>query len=139
MIKQIIKDHPNDVRFIYRHFPLTQIHKHSDRAAQTAQAAASMGKFWEMHDALFENQEKWTELADQTAFDAWVDEELTKLSIDKKIFREKIQDKSITETILTDLSDGTAIGVDSTPTFFVNGQKTSAQNLSKIVDDLVKQ
>ncbi len=138
LVKQVLAKYPNDVRLIYRQFPLTQIHPHSERAAQTALAAGALGKFWEMHAVLFDNQENWSELSDTAAFDSWVDGELTKLSIDKKVFREKIQDKSLKDSINTDVADGSKLNVDATPTFFVNGQKIPAQDLLKIVDDLVQ-
>jgi len=56
VIKQIQKLLPNDLRFVFRHFPIVQNHPHSMRAAEAAEAAGAQGKFWEMHDALFEHQ-----------------------------------------------------------------------------------
>ena len=56
VIKLVLRHFGNRLRFVYRHFPLTQIHPHAETAAETAEFASASGKFWEMHDAIFENQ-----------------------------------------------------------------------------------
>ena len=134
VIKGILAKHPNDVRVIFRHFPLTTIHSNAQAAAQAAEAAKTFGKFWEMHDMLFQEQNIWADL-DSAGFQKKLEEYAEKLTIDKSEFQKKMNSNEVKEVVTVDVSDGTRANVNGTPTFFVNGQLVPApQQLSTVVD-----
>lgn len=133
LVEKVLAEHPNDVRMVYRHYPLVSIHKNAQMAAQVAEAARDANKFWEMHDLLFANQDEWAEL-DGNELSAKFDEYFQKLGIDKTVITEKMESKEIKDVVATDVSEGTRAGVNGTPTFFVNGQLTSAPQLETTVE-----
>ena len=99
--------------FAFRNFPLIDSHPHAEHAAEAAEAADAQGKFWEMHDMLFENQ---------TALE---DEDLARyaeaLGLDARRFASEVASEAHSTRIREDLRNGERQGVDGTPTFFVNG------------------
>lgn len=137
-VKQILNDYKGKVNFVFRHFPLPQ-HKNALIAASAAEAAGEQGKFWEMENLLFENQDKWSE-SDKAKeiFLTYAKE----LGLDKDKFKSAIEGNKFTSKITGDKDDGQALGVNSTPTFFINGQKFSESasyaNLKNKIDELNK-
>ncbi|MBN9389830.1 MAG: DsbA family protein [Chloroflexi bacterium] len=101
------------VRFVFRNFPLTQIHPHAFNAALAAEAAAQQGKFWQMHDLLFENQDRLED--DHLVGYA----SLLRLDIDR--FIEDFEMAEIEKRVRDDFLSGVKSGVNGTPTFFING------------------
>jgi protein-disulfide isomerase len=108
---------PN-LRFVFRHFPLQQIHPHAKRAAEAAEAAGAQGKFWEMHDLLFENQDA-LEDADLVRYAA-------SLSLDAERFATELSTGVYTPRVRGDFRSGVRSGVNGTPTFFINGARHEA-------------
>lgn len=128
-VKQTVeKNKNNSFQFIYRHFPLTQ-HVHSRKAANFAEYANSQNKFWEIHDKLFATQDEWASLPDPTEYFAnlgsgfGLDKDKIKEAISKSLFDQKIND---------DQSEGTRLGVDATPTFYLNGKKLRLQSFTEL-------
>ena len=113
VIQRLQKALGKKLRFIFRNFPLMQAHPYALMAAETAEAAALQGKFWEMHDFIFENQES---LAPE-ALPAWANE----LGLDMKKFATAIKERSVVKRIEEDRQSGIESGVNGTPTFFING------------------
>jgi protein-disulfide isomerase len=113
IVKELLRRLRDQLRFAYRHFPLTQVHPHAEQAAQAAEAAGRQGKFWEMHDTLFENQ------------DALDDVDLVRyamaLGLDRSKFIQDMNDPAVIERIREDVYSGIQSGVNGTPTFFING------------------
>jgi protein-disulfide isomerase len=113
MVKAVQKHLGNKLCFAFRHFPLTTMHEHAEHAAEAAEAAAAQGRFWEMHDALFENQ------------NALEDEDLARyaaeIGIDAKRLISEVLSGAHTKRIREDFRGGARNGVNGTPTFFVNG------------------
>lgn len=136
LVKEVLAKHPTDVRLVFRHFPLTTVHPNSLAAAQAAEAVHAMGKFWQLHDLLFEEQENWAELSSKD-FQVKLEEYLKKLEIDKTQFQKTIEKQETKDLVTADMSAGTQIGVDATPTFYVNGQKTPAPQLLSTVESLL--
>jgi predicted DsbA family dithiol-disulfide isomerase len=101
------------VRFIFRHFPLDSVHSRARRAAQAAEAAASQGRFWEMHDHLYENQGELGE-EDLMRYAA-------ELGLDLRRFEEDLANYHHAWRIEEDRLGGSRAGVEGTPTLFVNG------------------
>ena len=136
IVQQLLTTHGKEIRFIFRQFPLTQVHPNAQRSAQVAEATTSFGKFWQMHDLLYETQDDWGDLKAneaQAKFDSYVE----KLKIDKNEFKKKIDSQETNDKITTDVSDATKINVDGTPTFYVNGQKTLAPQLISTVESFL--
>lgn len=105
------------VRYIFRHFPLTS-HSQARPAAQATECAGEQGKFWEMHDALFENQASWAGNAEAPALFVGLAEEL---GLDGAEFEACLSSEKYAARVQEDLDAGIADGVDGTPGFFVNG------------------
>lgn len=111
VVKRVQKHFGDRLRFVFRHFPLEQ-HPFAEPAAEAAEFAASQGKFWEMHDALYDNQarlgdELFTELA-------------TSLGLDPAALSQSLRDRTFAGRIETDRESGEASGVRGTPSFYLN-------------------
>lgn len=120
LIKQAIEKHQNDsFQFIYRNFPLEK-HIFSKKAANFAQYAATQNKFWQIHDLLFETQEQWSVLPDPTEYFVSLG---AKFSLDKEKITEAVTKGTYDQIINDDLKEGQRIGVDATPTFYLNDRK----------------
>lgn len=121
LVKDILEKYPEQVRLVYRQFPLTQIHQQAMAAAELAEAAYVQGKFWEMHDVLFKRQDEWTENGDKLV------DYRQELGISSgETYKDKIDQ---------DVSEGRRLGVNATPTFFVNGRKAMAGQLEVMVEE----
>lgn len=122
--------YPDQMQFIYRHFPLPP-HKYSRSAATVAEAAGEQGKFWEMHDGLLETQTEWSKLSDSdvTPFFLRLAKEL---NLDENRIKKALEENAFEIVLDNDFAEGERLGVDSTPTFFLNGQKLNL----KTFDDL---
>lgn len=118
VLKQLLSEYENDVMFVYRHFPLAN-HRNAKIAAYSAEAAGVQGKFWEMHDMLFENQAEWSESANPMEI---FTEYATELELDTTQFAEDVKSDEIKDKVNNDQRDGTLVGVSATPTFFINGK-----------------
>jgi protein-disulfide isomerase len=103
----------DEVRYVFRHFPLSQIHPHALSAAEAAEAAGAQGRFWEMHDLLFQNQHRLA-ARDLLGY-------ATELRLDTERFLTDLAGHAHEERIRRDFMSGIRSGVNGTPTFFVNG------------------
>ncbi len=101
------------LRFVFRNFPLTQAHPNAQRAVEAAEIAAAQGKFWEMHDLLYENQNAM----DDESLIAYAE----KIGLDVEKFREDLRNDTFEEKVREDFMGGVESDVDGTPTFFING------------------
>ena len=113
IVKKIQKEMGDDLRFVFRNFPLQQSHPHAEHAAEAAEIAAKDGKFWEMHDALFENQNA----LDDESLKSYAEE----LGLDAEKFSEDLESGKFEEKVQTDFMSGVESGVNGTPSFFING------------------
>lgn len=127
-IEQVYKDR---VRFTWKHLPLTSIHSHAMGAAVAAEAARNQGKFWEYHDRLFANQER-LEPEDLRKY-------AQELGLDLVRFDKDREDPKLKTKVQEDMAEATALGVRSTPTFFINGRLVSGampfETFARIIDD----
>ena len=103
------------LRFAFRNFPLREIHPHAEAAAETAEFAATHGKFWEMHDLIFENQ---SSLSEQMLGDL-----AHRLTLDRPALKDALGSGAFAERVQRDFSGGVRSGVNGTPTFFINSQR----------------
>ena len=115
VLKAVRKHFGKQLRFVYRHFPLTQIHPMAEPAAEAAEFAGANDQFWEMHDAIFENQENLDlELLAELAQDLGLSSEDLLGALERHEYLPKVKD---------DFMGGVRSGVNGTPTFFINGYR----------------
>lgn len=132
IIKSIQEKMGNKLKFVFRNFPLSEIHQRAASAAVAAEAAGFQGKFWEMHDMLYENQRNL------------LDEDLIRyaeqLNLDMKKFQEDFRNREYKEKVESDFESGVRSGVNATPSFFINGAKYegSLDDIVNRLEDLVE-
>lgn len=113
-------EYKDKVRFAYRHFPLTNSHPNANIAALASETAGAQGKFWQMHDKLFENQNEWSGEKDPSAIFSGYAKELG-LNVNK--FNQELKDQKYKQKIQDDVKDANSLGINSTPTFFIGDKK----------------
>ncbi len=120
IMKQVLDDNKDTLKIVYRHFPLTQIHKNALGAAIATEAAGVQGKFWEMHDILYDKQDEWgNALNARDYFLTYA----TTIGLDTRKFQESLSNESLEAKVLAEFREGVRLGVQGTPTFFLNGKK----------------
>lgn len=123
IVKQVMEEYSQQVTFVYRHFPLRSNHPNAQLAAQAAEAAGWQDKFWEMHDKLFAQQDQWSDLKDPTEqFIAYAGE----LDLAVEQFTSDLTSQEVINKVDDNYTSGLSAGVDSTPSFFINGTKIKA-------------
>lgn len=127
--REVISSFPPDkLQFVYKHFPLTA-HKWSRQAANAAEAAGAQGKFWQMHDALFDSQDQWSNLADPKPY--FID--IAKnLGLDINKFQQDLDKNTYADKVESQVQEGFKVGVNATPTFYLNGQKLSLTSFGQL-------
>ena len=113
-VRLLLNRHENQVRFVYRHFPLEEVHPHAEVAAEAAECAGAQGRFWEMHDLLFDNQSH-LEPAHLRLYAG-------RLQLDRARFDAELSDQVYLQRIREHQQSGRESGVRSTPGFYINGQ-----------------
>lgn len=131
-VSSIMEEYGDDITFVFRNFPLTTIHPNARAAAAVAEAAGLQGKFWEMHDLLFENQNDWSPL-DATQRTNVFKGYATQLELNIDTFNTDLTASDVNKKINFDLALGKSAGASATPTFFLNGQKLDDATSTAIV------
>jgi len=116
IVKKVQKEMGVRLRFVFRNFPITNSHPQAEWAAETAEAAAAQGKFWEMHDYLYENQGS---LGDEAFFAKYE----KKIKLDSAKVASEVTRQAYSGRIEEDYMSGIRSGVNGTPTFFINGSR----------------
>jgi protein-disulfide isomerase len=135
-VKAVYKD---QVTFQFRHFPLEAIHVNARASSRAAEAASLQGKFWEMHDILFENQQAWSETSDPVGvFEGFAKQ----IGLDVAKFSTDYRSATVNATINADLNEGKRIGVESTPSFILDGVKidnpgASAEAFAVLIEEAI--
>lgn len=119
-LEQLLEERGDQVRFVFRHFPLMTIHANALPGALATEAAGRQGKFWAMHDYLYENQSEWS--SDPNPEQRFV-EYAGKLGLDTAKFINDYRDSSLEKKIMDQYRSGVHSGVQGTPTFFLDGEK----------------
>lgn len=115
MIKAIAKVMGTQMRYVFRHMPLLEMHPYAQHAAEAAEAAGAQGKFWEMHDAILQRQaELGTDLLHRLA---------KKIDLDVERFSADLEARQYRPRVKRDFMSGMRSGVAATPTFFINGRR----------------
>jgi len=134
ILKQFMKDKPDRIRLVFRNFPLSQ-HKNGYPGSQAAEAAGKQGKYEAMHDLLYEKQDEWAALPKP---DDKFYEYATSLGLDLDKFKSDYSGSFMRTRIQADVDDGSSLGVNSTPTFFLNGEKLEGWNFTNLAQELEK-
>lgn len=124
-LKAVIEEYKDEIRYIYRNFPLTY-HSNGKTSAYAAEAASLQGKYWEMHNKIFETQSAWEELSKDDCKKMFVGYAKTfDLDIDK--FESDMQSDNVSKKVEYDQSLAYKVGVDSTPSLYLNGKKLDSK------------
>lgn len=144
-LKSVKEKYEGEVAFVFRNFPLTNIHPNARAAAAAAEAAGNLGKYWQMHDVLFENQDAWKSATNSergNIFAGYAEQ----IGLDRAAFTKELEEKSseINKKINFDIALGRKLNVSGTPSLFLNGEKVaddqygSEEALDKLVLDALK-
>jgi Na+/H+ antiporter NhaA len=115
VIRELLADFGDDLRYVWRHLPLTDVHPHADLAAEAAEAAAEQGRFWEMSDLLLSHQDALT-VRDLVGY-------AEQLGLDGNRFREFLRKRKGASRLIEDVESADLSNVSGTPTFFINGRR----------------
>jgi protein-disulfide isomerase len=115
IVKEVQSRMGERLRFVFRNFPITTSHPHAEQAAETAEAAATQGRFWQMHDLLYENQRRLRvpDLRDYAE----------RLALDVERFDRELTEHAHAARVREDFMSGVRSGVNGTPTFYINGAR----------------
>lgn len=140
LIKQVIETYKinPDFNFVFRNFPLPQ-HQNALIAAESAEAAGAQGKFWEMNEMIYEHQTEWENSAQAIDVFAGYAQQLG-LNVDR--FKQEALGNKYAEVINADQQDGNKLGVNATPTFYLNGEKLpgipNLDTIKQLIEDKLK-
>jgi protein-disulfide isomerase len=115
VIRELLASYGDDVRYVWRHLPLNDVHPHAQVAAEASEAAAAQGKFWEMYDTLLNRQDALTP-RDLVRY-------ASELGLDVERFREELRRREYASRVSEDVASADESGVSGTPTFFINGRR----------------
>lgn len=141
IVKQLQEKYGDKVKFQFRHFPLVQIHQNAMVAHRAAEAAGRQGKFWQMHDLLYERQQAWESSNNATAI---MEDYASELGLNVDQFKTDFSSESVNKTISADIKAGQAVGANSTPTFVINDKKvetlpSDVAGFSQLIDEQIAQ
>ncbi len=138
MVNEVFQQREDELRIVYRHFPLTQIHPNAVPSAQAAEAAGIQGKFWEMSQLLYQNQQEWSEQRDPfPTFRNYAQE----LGLDLDQFTSDYNSPAVLERIQAHAQSAEVLNLNGTPSFFLNGKRIqnprSVDEFLRLVDSAV--
>jgi protein-disulfide isomerase len=120
VVQELMRQHPGMIRYEYRHFPITQIHKNALTAALAAEAAGEQGKFWEMHDLLLSSQVNWSHSPQaKESFTLMAQQ----VGLDVKAFESALESSELERRITAGATAARQAGIASVPTLFINGSR----------------
>ena len=131
-VNKLLEDYGDKFTLVFRNFPLTSIHPNAKAAAAVAEAAGLQGKYWEMHNMIYENQNDWSSL-DATQRTDIFNQYATSLGLNLDTFKTDIAGKTIAQKLSFDIAMGKAADVAATPTFFLDGEQVDSATSSALV------
>jgi cyclophilin family peptidyl-prolyl cis-trans isomerase len=129
VLERLKADYPNELRIVYRHFPLIQIHDKAQITAEATEAAGAQGRFWEMHDLLFERQDEWKALSESEVLETLVGYAGEVGLADIEQFRADLENDTYAAKVMADYEAATAANLGGTPTLFMNQAEYPIQAL----------
>jgi protein-disulfide isomerase len=133
IVEDILKQYGDSIKFEYRNFPLLQVHPFAESAAIAAEAAAQQGKYFEFHDMLFAKQKEWTAGISPTSYYAQYAKEL---GMNVQQFERQQRSSILRDKVKSDFKAAVALGLTSTPTFYLNGQKMTISTIEAFKADI---
>ena len=134
-VKEILARYPGQLRLDFHHYPLVSVHPNAMAGAIAAEAAGEQGKYWEMHDALFEHQREWGESRDPKPI---IMNLASRIGLDLNRFEQSMASPALQNRILQDVSKAQDLHIEGTPTFFLNGEpihpKPSMEELVQLIE-----
>ena len=140
IVEQVIDKYGDQIQFQYRHFPLRSIHPNAFAASRASEAAAKQDKFWEMYDRLFAGQNDWSTAQNPNSiFETYAQQ----IELDIEQYRTDFASREVNDAINADIRAGEELGVNSTPTFFLNGEQlrpapNSLEAFSELIDQALE-
>lgn len=143
-VKQVETQYDSQITFQFRNFPLTSIHQNAFAAARAAEAAAKQGKFWQMHDLLYENNDPngasgWVASNTPTTY---FNQFATQLGLNLAQFQTDYASEAVNTAINADMAEGNKLGITGTPTFYLDGKQVqvadSVDSFQKLIDAAIK-
>ena len=128
-LRTLAAQYPDKVRFIYRDFPIVELHPIAEKAAEAGECAHEQGKFWEYHDKLYQNQDT----LDDASFDTFA----VSLNLDVSKFHECLSSRKYSSEVAQDIQDGVNADVRGTPTFFINGNRIAGSIPKDILEKVI--
>ena len=123
IIEEVEEAYGDDISVVFRHFPLVDRHPNAMAGHRAAEAAGIQGKFYEMHDLLFERQQVWSAASNVGAALELIEGYASEINLDMEKYNIDVQSPEVAEKISAHQASGTQIGVTGTPTFFLNGER----------------
>lgn len=140
LVEEARQKYGDDITFQFKHFPLVQIHKNAMAAHRAAEAADKQGKFWEMYNLLYSQQQSWTTSGNApTIMEAYAQQ----LGLNLEQFKADVASSAVNDIINADVKSGQALGINSTPTFYINDKKIdplperSVEAFTKLIDEAI--
>jgi protein-disulfide isomerase len=127
VVKSISEKYTDQLQFVFRNFPIPDLHPNAKAAAASAEAAGLQGKYWEMHNKLYETQADWSNLSSSERI-KYFDNLAKGLGLDMKKFDADMASDSVASKISYDLALGNKVNVDATPTFILDGKKLNSSD-----------
>ncbi len=122
--------YPGQIRFVFRNFPIPQLHPHAEQAAEAAEAAAAQGKFWEMYEFLL-NPSSGLDLDSLIGY-------AEQMGLDIGRFRTEVTGRAYAEKIQRDIAEGVGNGVNATPKFYVDGERIDGKIPLEGLEDAIR-
>ena len=136
--KAVAEKYKDNVALIFRNFPIATIHPNARAAAAAAEAAGFQGKFWEMHDLIYANQDTWSQASTNDRTEIFLGY-ARQIGLKEEQFKEGLSDARITKKINFDVAIARTQGVTGTPTFYINGELVESTNDADYLENAVKE
>ena len=133
ILETVLAEKGDDVQLEYKHFPLTSIHPFAIPAAKASEAAGQQGKFFEMHDKLFQNQQIWSKGPNPNSYFMKYAQDI---GLDMALFKTHMKASIINDKISDEFKEARALGLGSTPSFFLNGVPMQFESYQGFIDQV---
>ncbi|HEX4774519.1 MAG TPA: thioredoxin domain-containing protein [Candidatus Saccharimonadales bacterium] len=135
IVKQVEQEFDKQITFQFSNFPLVSIHQNAFAGARAAEAAALQGKFWQMHDALYESQSQWTSASDPSSL---FDQLAQQLGLNVTQFKSDYASTQVNNLINADMAQGNKLGITGTPTFYLDGKQIQVGESVPAFEQVIK-
>lgn len=135
IVKQVQAEFNDQITFQFRNFPLTSIHQNAFAGARAAEAAGLQDKFWQMHDALYQNQNQWAQSSNPTQF---FNQYAQQIGLNVTQFKEDYSSTKVNDLINADMAAGNKLGINATPTFLLDGKQINVSASASSFETQIK-